>query len=331
MRIEWNEAPGDGAGVSRGQLSFDAGGLSDWSWPVCEIRGAAPGPRLCVSAGVHVNEVAAIEAAVRLQSAFDPTRLRGTVSIIPLINQPARFEYTEYLCPLDGRNINFTFPGRADGSFSEMLCHAITTEWCRDSDCYVDMHGGDLRENVSKFSIYQRTGDAAFDDQARQLARCFDAEIIAGLPPADMEAYGRPPTGFARARRFSIMSEAGSNGIIDEVSVRYHVEGVLRIARHLGMTDTALPDFIRGRVNCSDYIWVPAPETGEFHPMTEPGEAVSRGQVLGRMRDLFGRDLVDVTAPVTGLVLWRMTHPTLRRDMPVLAIAVPEPVVGDPR
>lgn len=311
-------------GIFRGQMRFANPLLAGYSWPLCEIRGAEPGPRLCVSAGVHVNEVSSMEAAVRLQRLFDPQAIRGSVSIVPLINQPALYTYSEYVCPLDGRNINFTFPGKADGTFSEALCDAIMNEWCAGSDCYIDMHGGDLRENVSKFSIFQHTPNADLDALARKMAMCFDAEIVVGLPPAHMEKPGRPPTGFARHDRLALMSEAGSNGLLDEGAISFHVEGVLNIARTLGILDTPLSGFCNARVPCDDYLWVDCPASGEFHAEAEPGARVEKGQRLGTMRDFFGEVVAEIVAPQTGLLLWRMTHPSIPKGASVLAVAVEE-------
>jgi hypothetical protein len=36
-------------------------GGQGYSWPVFEATGSRPGPRLCVTAGIHVNEVSASE------------------------------------------------------------------------------------------------------------------------------------------------------------------------------------------------------------------------------------------------------------------------------
>lgn len=316
-------------GIFRGELRFGNSTLSGPSWPLCEIRGSKPGPRLCVSAGVHVNEVSGIEAAVRLQKLFDPEKIRGSVSIIPLVNLPALYQYSEYVCPIDGKNINFTFPGRRDGSFSEALCDAIMNEWCDGADCYIDMHGGDLRENVSKFSIFQHTDNSVIDAKGEEMALCFDAEIVVGLPPSHMERPGRPPTGFARHGRLALMSEAGANGLMDEESISFHVDGVLNVARTLGILDTPKPPFRNARVLCDDYLWVECPVDGEFHAHVEPGDRLTKGQRLGIMRNLFGDTLANVVAPVTGLLLWRMTHPSLRKGTSILAVAVEEK--PDPR
>lgn len=311
-------------GVFRGHLSFENPRLSEYKWPLCEVRGEHPGPKLCVSAGVHVNEVAAIEAAVRLQRLFDPQSLRGVVSIIPLMNQPALYRYSEYVCPLDEKNINFSFPGSADGSFSESLCDAVMNEWTVDADCYVDMHGGDLRENVSKFTIYQRTDDSSLQERAKKMASCFDADMVVGLPVHHMAKPGRPPTAFAAQNRLALMSEAGANGIADETSIQFHVEGVLNVAHALGMIDAAPLEFNRARTLCDDYIWVSCPANGEFHSAVEPGDRVLEKQLLGTLKDFFGRTITEIAAPRSGLVLWRMTHPSIPEGSPILAIAVEE-------
>lgn len=311
-------------GVFRGHLRFKNPRLAGYSWPLCEILGRKPGPRLCISAGVHVNEVSAIEAAVRLQRMFDPNTMCGSVSIIPLINQPALYRFSEYICPTDGKNINFTFPGKRDGTFSEALCDAITNDWCVGADCYVDLHGGDLRENVSKFSIFQRTPDSRLDALARKMAMCFDAEIVVGLPPAHMERPGRPPTAFARLNRLALISEAGANGLLEEDAISFHVGGVLNIARTLKIIETPLSPFRNARVPCDEYLWVESPVDGEFHAEVEPGARVCRGQRLGTIRDLFAETLAEIAAPQSGFLLWRMTHPSVPKGGPVLAIAVEE-------
>lgn len=311
-------------GIFRGHVRFTNPRLAGYAWPLCEIRGSRPGARLCVSAGVHVNEVSGIEAAVRLQRLFDPETIQGAVSIIPLINQPALYKYSEYICPIDGKNINFTFPGGSDGTFSEALCDAIMNEWCAGADCYIDMHGGDLRENVSKFAIFQRTHSAELDALGRRMAMCFDAEIVVGLPTVHMEKPGRPPTGFARFGRLALMSEAGANGLLDEKAIAFHVEGVLNVARTLGILDTPLSEFRNTRTLCNDYLWIHCPLDGEFVAEVEPGDRVNKSQRLGKICNLFGETLADIIAPETGWLLWRMTHPSILKGAPVLAVALEE-------
>jgi uncharacterized protein len=311
------------AGLRRGTLTFDNPRLRDWQWPMVEIRGARPGPHLCVMAGMHVNEVSSIEAAVQLQRRISPAQLRGSIAILPILNLPAVPGRVQYVCPIDGRNINFSFPGRADGSFSEALADAVLGEWAAEAEVLIDLHGGDLCENVAKFSICQMTGDRRHDETALALARCFDAEIIAALDPAEMAAPGRACTGRARAGRQAVMAEAGANGILDPVAIAYHLDGVLNVMTLLGMVDGPPIPAIRDQVVTRRYLWIEAPRPGLLHARAEPGMRVAQGQILARIVDILGDEIAQIRAPAAGLVLWRINHGMAGEGEKVFGLGLP--------
>lgn len=307
-------------GLSFEELAFSPGVLAGWRFPVARLTGAAPGPHLAVIAGVHVNETSSIEAAVRLQRAVAPAALRGRISVIPILNQPAIASRAQYVCPIDGKNINFSFPGRPDGSFSEALAWAVLEEFAADADVLVDLHGGDLCEQVSRFTIAQEIGEPAFDAESLALARCFDAEIVVRLGPEHLAAPGRSTTGRATRRRPAAFAEAGRIGLVEEENVRFHLEGVLRIAHRLGMVEAA-PPLARTPVVTSRYLWVNTPADGLCRTRVEPGEKVAAGAVLATVEDVFGREIATVTAPESGWILWRVTHALVAADGPLIGLA----------
>src|SRR3546814_3561237 len=47
-------------------------------------------------------------------------------------------------------------------SFSEALADALLNEWAADADVLIELHGGDLCEDVAPFTVLQLTGDARF-------------------------------------------------------------------------------------------------------------------------------------------------------------------------
>jgi predicted deacylase len=112
-----------------GTLTFEAGVLAEVPIPFFEILSAVAGPRLAVMAGMHPNEVSSMEAALRLKQAFSQNLDKGSVSILPILNIPGLYEHAQSICPIDGKNINFSFPGNPNGSFSEALAHALVTDW----------------------------------------------------------------------------------------------------------------------------------------------------------------------------------------------------------
>lgn len=302
------------------QLKFASPVLAGWSWQVQEIAGSLPGPRLCVMSGIHVNEVSSIEAAFRLRNFFRDNAFRGSVSIMPLANPPAWPERSEYICPIDGKNINFTFPGQPTGTFSEALCDALLNEWACDAACLIDLHGGDMCEEVAQFTVAPTIGDKAFDDFNLALAQAFDPEIVVTLPPSYLEQPGRSCSGRAKQKRHAAFSEAGAHGVVDENSVSFHVNGVLRAAKLLDMIDEA-PPASRTAFVANEYHWVPAGADGWFRPLVHPGDEITNGQVIGTIEDFAGRRLNDVRSPADGKVLWRWTHSNAAADLNVFGVA----------
>jgi uncharacterized protein len=308
-------------GVHRSSITFPYPALSGWRWPAVDIVGRRAGPRLAVMAGVHVNEVSSIEAIIRLQRAIDPSELSGRISIIPILNLPAVPERSQYVCPLDNKNINFSFPGRPEGTFAEAIAHAILNDWAADADVLVDLHGGDLCETVSHFMVVQCSGNPDFDDTALAYARCFDAQVIVRLSPSHMQIAGRSCTGRALRGQHAAFAEAGQIGLIEERNVAFHLEGVLRLAAHLGMIPSA-PPRRREPVVADKYVWIPAPADALYRYRVEAGQKVAKGMVLATGEDTCGAGLAEVLAPEDGYILWTLTHPLVQRDSFIMGLAV---------
>lgn len=273
--------------------------------------------------GVHVNEVSAMEAAVRLGSAFTPSHLHGNVSILPVVNLPALTQYTEYNCPIDGKNINFSFPGRPDGSFSEALTFALLNEWAADAEVLIDLHGGDLRESIATWVMFQHSGDVELDARNEALVRCFNAQFMEPLKQELMNAPGRACTGRATQKRLAVMSEGGSNGLVDPDSVQYHMTGVLNVARHLGMIEGVLVPPLRGQIVVDRRVRLEAPAGGLCESHVKVSAYVTKGQVLAKIRDFYGNRITELRTSVTGFVLSRFTHPVVEKGQWVMSIAVP--------
>jgi hypothetical protein len=294
------------------QRQFAAPVLSGMRWATWDVRGATAGLRLCVMAGVHVNEVSSIAAAMRLVELFRDLPIKGEVSIMPVVNLPALPLRSQHVCPVDQLNINFAFPGNPAGSFSEALADALLREWAHDADCLVDLHGGDLCETVAPFAVAATIGEEAFDAVNIELARAFDPDIIVRLPPNSAPAGARSCSGRASLRRHAAFAECGSNGLLDEESVRFHANGVLRIAHRLGIVASAPPArSAREPVMVSAYHWLTSDTSGWCGYNVEPGASVVRGETMAEITDFGGSVLSRITAPADGVVLWRCTHPAV--------------------
>jgi len=278
--------------------------LGDYMWPVTEIVGSTPGPRVCVMAGIHVNESSGMKAALTLVERLSPESLRGVVSVLPMVNQPADYKPTVVI-PTDGKNIHWLFPGDTQGTFSDVLAHALLSEWAKDADVLIDLHGGDFGQDLTTYVVYQRSGNADLDSRAEAVARCFPAPIIVALDPAIMEKTGRCCTALARQGKVAIVSEAGVCGMLDPQHVQFHMEGILAVLGHLNMIPAGpVAKTVPHPITIDHYVFVDSPESGFAFPARRAGEVIRKGEEFVRLRNVFNEHVASIVAPFDGVVMW---------------------------
>ena len=139
--------------------------------PITIVRGAQAGPTLALIAGTHGSEVAPIVALQRVRAALDPAAVRGTVLIVHVANMPSFLGRTIYYSPVDGKNLNRVYPGKADGTVSERIAYAITSQIIERADYLVDIHSGDGNESLRPYTYWSPLRmDPRADSIARDMA-----------------------------------------------------------------------------------------------------------------------------------------------------------------
>ena len=100
----------------RGFLKVGETGVGTIQIPVVVINGTEPGPTLCITGGVHAAEYPALTAVMQTSHQLEPVGLAGAVIAVPVVNPPMFQARAAFLSPIDGLNLNRTFPGKPDGS-----------------------------------------------------------------------------------------------------------------------------------------------------------------------------------------------------------------------
>lgn len=312
-------------GVHRQKVTFSPPVLQGYEWSTIEIVGQTPGPRIAVWAGMHVNEISSIEAAFRIADSLEPENVRGRISILPMLNLPALHERSKLTCPIDGKNINFCFPGSASGTFSEALAFALLEEWASDALCTFDMHGGDVSEDVAHYTMIQLTEDMGFNESLRETADAFGGDLRVELPPKYLDSPGRSMTARSKQRKLAVFSEAGNNAKLAEPDVAFHVQGVMGVAAKLGVINpevaasvaTGTPSSI-----LSEVLVVHSNVQGWGTTLKQPGEVVTEGEPLVSVRDIATGDVSLIRSPHAGPVMWTDHHPSLKRGQAIGGIGV---------
>lgn len=135
--------------------SFEASYLNT---PVFVARGSTPGPTLCLTAGVHGDEINGVEVARRAFANVDPLQLRGTLIAVIAINAEGVRTGSRYLS--DRRDLNRAFPGSEGGSIASLIANAIFTKVLVHCDALIDLHtGSNQRSNLPQISGLDRSCD----------------------------------------------------------------------------------------------------------------------------------------------------------------------------
>jgi predicted deacylase len=282
--------------------------------PMWLVNGAAGGPTLVVTAGVHPAEYASIAAALELGQSIDPARLRGRVIVVPVMNMPAFTARSIYVCPLDGKNLNRVFPGNASGTASEQIAAWVFDHIIKQANYFVDLHGGDLIEALVPFTIFFKTGNATVDDTSLAMARAFGIPIL-----VSSETPGSTFSSASKAGVPSILTEAGGQGIWTAEDVRAHTNGLDRLMRHLKMTDGAAPEPVECTV-LSRFLWLRSDHDGFWYPGVSVNDRVTAGQELGVVKDWEGRVLQRASAGADGRVLFIVSSLAINKTDPLLAV-----------
>jgi len=261
--------------------------------PVFVARGAAPGPALCITAGVHGDELNGVEVARRAFSGIDAASLRGTVIALPAINAEGVRSGNRYLS--DRRDLNRAFPGSTGGSVARLIAHRVFTEVLVHCDALVDLHtASDERTNLP-----QIRADIA-DPDIEALAIHFGLGIvIAGKGP---DGSLRRET--AKAGIPAIIYEAGAPHRFEQDEIMRGVEGIDNVMAFLGMSDRPEREIPDSRVyERSRWIRAPRDNGGFFFPAIGLGEVVTKGQVLGKIVDPLTDAVYPVTSNVSGEII----------------------------
>ena len=307
--------------TQRHLVTLPGAALRDAPRPVTTVTGATPGPTLFINAGVHGGEYPAVETVIRLGTRLDAAQISGTVVLMPVLNLPAFWQRSMFVCPVDNVNPNRVFPGDPQGTYSEQMVHALLNEFIVHADAYIDLHGGDIPEALVPFTICRRGNEPA-DAKAMELARVFGLPYLLTVDRPIQRAKGSSSYVAAAERGIpAILAEAGGVGQLQHDAVALLTDGIERVLAHLGMRETTVPAAPPPTVLTS-FECLYTQHAGMFYPSVAADDEVRAGQEIGRIGSLFGETLETITSPVTGRVLFLTINPAVLANGLLIGIGV---------
>ncbi len=258
---------------------------------VVVTRGARPGPTLCLTAGIHGDELNGVEIVHRIYAGTPGAALAGTLIAVPAVNMQGVRSGTRYLP--DRRDLNRAFPGSQKGSLASRIAYALYQGVIRHCGALIDLHTG----SSSRTNVPQIRTDLE-SPRALALARSFGVGVV---------LHGRGPRGSLRravldAGLPAVIYEAGEPLRFEENEISQGVEGVHNVMADLGMVAGAAkrrPSEVYRKTS-----WVRAGDAiGVFLTARRPGESVRKGDVLGTVTDPVTEERATILAPRDGRII----------------------------
>lgn len=262
--------------------------------PVGVICGTHQGPQITIYGGVHGTEYAGIEAVQRLYRELDPAEVNGKIVISLATNEESILNWIQF--------------AKKTVEIDDMM-----KELAQGSQYLIDCHGGEFSEGMYPYVICRQFGQEDLDKKALDMAKAFGVPYISfsqyrGEPPPSPLGGERPPWWLWPNKTIAdelqipeITPEIGQRGSRDEQGLMYN--GLINVLKQVKiLTGLPKPADCKPKIIGKRY-WITAIEQGIFFPKVDVGQDVTRGQILGIVRDYFGKTIQEIVAPVDAKVM----------------------------
>lgn len=263
--------------------------------PVAVVNGASDGKTLYLQAASDGDELNGIGVVQRLLPQLDPSEIAGTILVVGIVNYFG-YQVAEHRNPVDDTKLNRAYPGDEEGTSSERIA-ASTFEAAMRADLILDLHQGSTSRMIDETRV--RCGPRhRLHDDCLELAKVFDSGYILDQKGPDGQlARAAPDEGVP-----TIDPELGGSVGWDLPSIKTGIQGVMNVLCHYGFLEGSVE--LSPQTRASGFTQYGSPVGGLVTHRTELGEAVSEGDVLFEVTDIFGEIKSKVQADTAG-VLWR--------------------------
>ena len=319
----------DAEGVQHGYLKVPYSG-DDSGWgavmiPLTVVKNDV-GPTVIFTGANHGDEYEGPIALWWLSNELKSKDIRGRVIIVPAMNYPA-FKAGKRTSSIDGGNMNRAFPGRPDGTITEIIADYFNRVLLPMADYVVDIHSGGKTLDFVPFAC------AHVLEDKHQQARCVAAMEAFNAPYSlmllELDSAKMYDTAAEKMGKVFIGTELGGGGSASATTVAIAKRGILNLLKHAGIL-SGEPE--RGPsislVTPDHRSFVTSEHSGLLEMCVDLGSDVKNGEVIALVHNIerTGTQPVEYKATIDGVLAGRH-YPSLTQpgdNLAVIAIRVEE-------
>lgn len=296
---------------------------TEYSVPTIVIKGM-DGPRFSFTGGIHADEYVGEQALVELAAELaelPAESFHGTVVLVPVSNVVSFNRRGTSMIAVDGLedevNLNRVFPGNPEGNLAERLAYAIFTGAVEGSDFHADLHGGDYYEDLAPYLYYMSDHDCA--ERSRDLGACCNVPVVIACRE---KTAGTSYAAFSAAGIPTILLERGDMGAWSREEVDQMKEDVRNMLRYAGILEGKARDLRAGQSELYPLVDLYAPCAGFWYPTKRPMDIITKGELLGQIRNVYGEVLHEEYAPGDGVVMFQTGSLNVVKGGPTICYAL---------
>ncbi|NQW00826.1 MAG: N-alpha-acetyl diaminobutyric acid deacetylase DoeB [Rhodospirillales bacterium] len=291
-------------GIQHGHLSLpyshDRSAWGSILIPLTVIKNGA-GPTALLTGANHGDEYEGPAALLDLASAIRLEDVSGRIIVVPIMNYPA-FQAASRTSPIDGRNMNRTFPGKPDGTVTQKITDYFQRSLLPLSDYVLDIHAGGKTLEFIPFACIHPLTDKTQEARCIAAMKAFNAPY--SLKLLEIDAVGMYDTAAEEQGKIFVSTELGGGGTLSATTAKIAKKGVRNLLIHAGIltgtpetepsVDLDMPD---------QRCYVTAKHAGLFEPCLNLGDRVQEGDVVARIHDIThsGRTATEYHARISGV------------------------------
>lgn len=237
--------------------------------------------------GNHGGEYEGPVTLLKLIRCLEPDQVQGRVIILPALNLPA-VSAGQRLSPLDNKDMNRVFPGRPEGTVSEVIAHYVHEEILPLCDAVIDLHSGGVSLALVPYISMHYLANAEQHERTWQAMMAFQSPFA--LVMKEISGPGLLDYAVERAGKVFLCAEVGGGGSLAPESAEIMATGVDNLLKHFGLIEGKPQTREQRGLTPMQIMEIPdasyyhaAMWAGIYESFHELGEFVSVGEPLGQI------------------------------------------------
>jgi N-alpha-acetyl-L-2,4-diaminobutyrate deacetylase len=254
--------------------------------PIVVIKNGI-GPTVLLVGGNHGGEYEGPTCLLKLTQELQAEQIQGRIIILPALNSPAVMA-GKRVSPIDGLDMNRSFPGKSNGTVTQVIAHYVHEVILPLCDAVLDLHAGGYSLDLYPYISMHYLADEQQMTATRVAMEAFQAPV--GLIMEEFTGEGLLDYAVERMGKIFLCAEIGGGGRLTPHTLQLTEVGARNFLKHFNLLDGDI-------ITCADRHLPPmrimaAPDAENYHYVAvngiyesffDLGAELSAGQPIGQV------------------------------------------------